>query len=319
MKLKQLFILLLLPFCCNAQAVNTAPAYKNIAVGGYARVSYENDFFTASDRYYTQGLDIEVVSPAFRRLITNKLLYTPPFSYTRYGVGIQHNGYTPNSVSENSILYGDRPYAGVTLLKTFALAIDTVNRQRFYTSVNAGVIGSAAFAGDIQMSVHKFLGNYAPHGWLHQIRNDVAINYNAAYEKEVLRAGRFLSVSGGANVNLGSLNCGVGVDGTIMVGYFLSPFTDERRRKGMPQLFIYEHPGIYLPGYDATLQGGVFNRYSPYVVTETHVVRPVLRNRYGFVLAWRSVYLEYFVATLSKEFSTGESHRFGGVQFVVGF
>ena len=313
------FFPLLISLVGSAQSVGNWQAYKDQPGGGYGRAVFENDFFLGSDRYYTQGLDLEMVTPLFNKYITNKILYSPRFSFTRYGVGIQHNAFTPGSVSDPSLLIGDRPYAGVLTVRNFAIAIDTMRRQRFFTSAVAGVIGKAAIAGDIQGFVHKALANYMPNGWLHQIRNDILLNYDVAYEKEVLHYRHFFLLSASANVNVGTLLTGVGVGSTIMVGHFHSPFSDERASRRHIHFYIYDNPNAYLPGYNATLQGGIFNRSSPYVIRETDISRPVLRNRLGFVASWQNVCVEYFVTTLTREFATGDSHSYGGFQLSIGY
>ncbi len=104
-----------------------------------------------------------------------------------------------------------------------------------------------------------------------------------------------------------------------MAGYFLSPFGQEKNARKTFQIYAYERPDITLSGYDATLQGGALNRTSPYVIMETNITRPVFYNRFGFVLAYQGIFLEYFAALTTKEFATGKQHNYGGVQLAVGF
>jgi len=313
-----LIILGCIPLLTIAQAVTTAPAYKHISSEGYLRLSYENDFFAATDRYYTQGVDAELVHPEFYRLLTNRLFIKPGFSYTRYGIGVQHNGYTPSSLGHDNVIYGDRPFAGVLMAKTFMIAIDSAHKQRFHSAIHGGVIGPAALAGQMQTSIHKALANIMPRGWDNQIHNDLVLNYGIGYEKQLLGLGRYLSVSAAGNLNIGTLNCSASFGSTIMAGYFLSPYDRNRNQGRSFQIYFYEYPELYLPGYDATLQGGVLNRTTPYVIKETNIERPVLRNRMGFVIAWQGIYLEYFATTISKEFKGGLNQAWGGVQLGVG-
>jgi lipid A 3-O-deacylase len=314
-----LIVLMLLPAFAFGQTISNANSFKNITSDGYLRVCYENDFFTAVDEYYTQGVDIELVSPQFNRLITNVLLINPRFAYTRYGVGIQHNGYTPSSIGSDDILYGDRPFAGVALLKTFLTAVDTAYQQRFTATIYGGVIGEAALAGDMQEFIHRGLGNLMPRGWQNQIHNDFLINYSLDYEKQLAAFRQYFSLSASGNFNLGTLNCSGGVGATAMLGHFLSPFGNQEARKDDFQIYVYDRPEVNMVGYDATLQGGMFNRTSPYVIGESSLARPTFRNRFGFVMSWQGLYVEYFLANISKEFTTGKKHRFGGVQLTVAF
>jgi lipid A 3-O-deacylase len=310
-------IVLLLPFYSFGQAISNANSFKNIARDGYLRVCYENDFFTAIDEYYTQGIDMELVLPQFSRLITNKVLINPHFTYTRYGVGFQHNGYTPSSISSDDILYGDRPFAGVLLLKTFLTAIDTIYQQRFTSTLYGGAIGRPALAGEMQLFIHRGLNNLLPRGWNNQIHDDLAINYSLDYEKQLAAIKNYLSLSASGNFNFGTLNCSGGVGATLMAGYFLSPFGNKRAANTDFQIYLYDRPEVNMVGYDATLQGGMFNRTSPYVIAESRLSRPTFRNRYGFIMSYQGIYVEYFLAQISKEFATGKKHAFGGVQLTV--
>src|SRR4051812_49418585 len=110
MKLPLLF-LFLLPFAAKAQSIDNTPPS---AAGGYShyfRFSYENDFFQATDRYYTQGIQAELVSPSLQHIPVMRLLIHPHSGSATYGVAVQHAGYTPTSISSDDILHGDRPFA----------------------------------------------------------------------------------------------------------------------------------------------------------------------------------------------------------------
>jgi hypothetical protein len=144
MLLKRFFIIITSYLTSNtllAQYIDNTPYYKYISNEGYFRLSYDNDFFSATDQYYTQGIDAELVLPQMSKLFTNKLLLRPKYRNTYFGVGLQHNGFTPASISSDDILYNDRPFAAVLLAKTFAIALDPIRKQRFSSSLYLGVIG----------------------------------------------------------------------------------------------------------------------------------------------------------------------------------
>ena len=42
--------------CVSGQAMDNTLAYRNIPTDKYFRINYENDFFAAFDRDYTQGI-----------------------------------------------------------------------------------------------------------------------------------------------------------------------------------------------------------------------------------------------------------------------
>src|ERR1700733_7794557 len=129
---------LFLPLFLQAQAMDNTMAYRNIPGNKYFRINYENDFFTASDRDYTQGILIEKVHPAFRRFPLMHLLWHPANTDVQYGLAIEHNAYTPNEIDRYAIQYGDRPYAGVLLFKTFLIASDFNKALRTSVSLSTG-------------------------------------------------------------------------------------------------------------------------------------------------------------------------------------
>ena len=72
-------------------------------------------------------------------------------------------------------------------------------------------------------------------------------------------------------------------------------------------------------GYDATLQGGLFDRSSVYTIPERDVNRITFVNRWGMVIIFRRLYLEYYQSGPTQEFSTSVFHKSGGLQIGFGF
>ncbi|MFB0909014.1 MAG: hypothetical protein QMB03_12210 [Spirosomataceae bacterium] len=62
MKFK-LLILSLSSVTLSAQKIDNLISYRNIDSDNYIRLNYENDYFAASDKKYTQGCNIELVTP----------------------------------------------------------------------------------------------------------------------------------------------------------------------------------------------------------------------------------------------------------------
>src|SRR4051812_2266201 len=104
-------LLFLQPVIVSAQAIDNTLSYKNINTNDYFRLSYENDFFASTDKYYTQGVNPELLSPWVKKFPLSKLLFHPCYSSVRYGLGVEHDGYTPSDIAPSRILYGDRPFA----------------------------------------------------------------------------------------------------------------------------------------------------------------------------------------------------------------
>ena len=316
MRLHYIITGLLICMCSltHAQEINNLLDYKNINSDRYFRLNYENDFFSATDEYYTQGINLEMVSPAMKKNPLSLILIHPHYSHIRYGLALEHNGYTPSDIGHNEVLYGDRPFAGMLALKSFLIAIDTESKQRWSTQLTTGVIGPLAGAGQMQRSIHKWLNNITPHGWDNQIQNDIALNYEINYEKQLLSIGKFLSFSGDATVRVGTLSDRAGVGATLMFGYFDSPFSGEHTKGSSFRIYAYEHPEFHAVAYDAMLQGGIFDKASTYVIKPEQMNSFTFQNRFGFVVTYLGFHLEYFLSVRSRDFETQKMHTWGGVQ-----
>lgn len=302
----------------SAQEINNTLSFKNIGSDSYFRLSYDNDFFSATDIYYTQGVSIEFVSPSLVRFPLSKLLFHPHYEYTRYGLGLEHDAYTPTSIGHDNILIGDRPFAAALMLKSFQISIDSSNNQRFSTTLSAGIIGPAAGGAEMQTGIHRALNDITPHGWKYQIHNDVAINYETDYEKQLLRLGKLFSFDADAFARIGTLNDKAGIGFTTIAGYFDSPFQPTITTGKHFRIYAYDHLQMNVVGYDATLEGGLLNHSSPYTIEPEDITRITFQNRFGFVVVYKRIYLEYFQSYLSREFHTGDFHVWGGVQLAFG-
>ena len=248
------------------------------------------------------------------KLFINRLLLRPKYSSILYGVGLQHNGFSPASISSNDILYNDRPFAAVLLAKTFAIAIDTIRKLRFSSSLYVGVIGQAAAAQEMQEYIHYKLNNITPHGWQHQINNDLALNYQVQYEKQILSYKHLLSVSVGAGGNVGTLNTSANGSISVMAGYFHNPYDALNSTSKRWSMYGYlSSEGRYVL-YNASLQGGMLDNRSPYTLSASEFTRAVAKLRYGVRLSYGGIFLEYFKAMLTREFEPGKPHAYGGLQ-----
>ena len=302
-----------------AQEIDNTTSYKNINRDSYIRFSLDNDYFSARDQQYTEGANLEVCSPALRENPLTWLLINPHFCHTRYGLGIEQAGYTPDNLHIEDQKQ-DRPYAGTLFLKTFLLATDTVRRQRWAATLSTGVIGEIAKADEIQDEAHKLLHNVIPPGWDYQIANDVIVNYQINYEKQLLSFRNLLSLDGEIMGRAGTLSDKAAIGVTALAGYFESPFAQIYRKTGKFHLYMYDRPELDVIGYDATLEGGVFNHTSPYTIPPSGVTRLVFINRVGWVASFKKVTLEYFQCYTSRELTTGpKNNKWGGIQIAVAF
>ena len=125
-----------------------------------------------------------------------------------------------------------------------------------------------------------------------------------------------MELSGTALADAGTLQTKAGIGANIMLGFFESAYKAERKR--CFAAYIYAHAQAYAIGYDATLQGNMF-RNNTYTVSSSSITRFTGENKLGFVLRYGGIYLEYYQAQLTREFTTGNPHAWGGVLLGVGF
>ncbi len=282
----------------------------------YYRFHYDNDFFGGTDYYYTQGIKLEYVHPALKKFPITKLLVKPRNSELKYGIGIDLFGYTPTSIRSPHILYGDRPYAGCISFKTFMIGVDTVRQQRLSSAMTVGIIGSGALGREIQTVIHRTIGKKIPQGWKHEIRNDLILNYQINYEKSLVKLNNLFLLNGIGEIRAGTLNTKLSGGLNMMIGNFENPYSsieETSTLKRKVSYYLYAQTGVTFIGYDATLQGGLINRKSPYTIPSSQIARVTAQTSAGIVLNFRNVSLSYSKSYLTKEFDTGKNHDWGGI------
>lgn len=323
MKRRIFFLLLTLSVCragtIDAQALDNTGTEHNIGSDRYLRINYSNDYFTATDYYLTQAVQLEAVLPAFSKIPVYKVLFKLPDSKTKYGMSLEHNAYTPVHYNTEAIQYGDRPFAACFFLNMFTISTDNIHNQWLRTNLSAGVIGQSAFGAGMQKYIHEHTANALPNGWRNQIRDDAILNYNIAYEKQLFAIADFIILTGDAAARLGTLSTKANIGITLMGGYFDNPFASFNVRGKKLQLYAYDHPEINAVAYDATLQGGLFNHSGPYTIAASDITRFVFRNNWGVVMQWGRLYLEYYQSYMTKEFNSGMSFHNGGIQIGYSF
>ena len=301
-----------------AQRTYTNASFRAINNDKYFRFHYDNDFFTAYDQYYSQGITLDLVHPVLKRNPINWLLIKPFKPKVQYGVSFNLFGFTPKSILSDSILFGDRPFNANATLKFILIQNDAIKKQLITTALSVGVMGANAKGYQIQYNIHKWLNNPLPRGWQHQIKNDVILNYQLNYEKQLYGYKNNFLLSGIAEGRVGTVNNNVAVGFCAMAGSFAKRYTPISKPTRNKEIYVYFQNKVNFVGYDATMQGGIFNKTSPYVIAAKDINRLTYQADAGIVFNLKKVYLTYTQSYLTKEFATGSSHRWGGVSVGVG-
>ena len=313
--LKLIFSLLIVLSFHNlfAQRIWNESIIRNIASDHYFRFYYENDFITIIDYYYTSGMNIELVKPSFQKNPLNKIFFGVPGAKMKYGLALDHYAFTPLHIVEEEILYGDRPYAGCISVNSFRIATDEKKRKRISTSLILGLIGPATQWESLQTFLHKHvIAAPQPKGWDHQIKNDLILNYKVNLEKNLIGE-NFFYLNGNAEAVAGTMNDKLSAGLSLMIGKVNDPYNSALVPDANWQLYFFGQSIISAVGYDATLQGGVINRKSPYILPASAINRVTWQNQIGLMLRYKKVFIELSESFLSKEFKTGRSHIWGGL------
>ena len=139
-----------------------------------------------------------------------------------------------------------------------------------------------------------------------------------ALEKQVGQFGRFLALQANSKIQIGTLFTNVSFGLTSTAGLFDSPLLSNSPKHRL-QLFAFVHPSTQVIAYDATLQGGMFNRDSPYTIARNSIERITAQLNYGVVLKTKYFYVEYSFTKLSPEFEGGRTAKWGGIRLGVSF
>lgn len=308
--------MLIIPHYLFAQKIDNMASFRDIKSDSYFRLNYDNDYFTSSDKNYTQGYNFELVTPFLANNPINKLFYIPKKTENKFGLSLEHIGFTPNRYQSPEIQFGDRPFAAAIMIKSFVISTNIEKKYRGYSSFNLGIIGPGAFGKEMQVAIHEATGNAIPLGWKNQIKNDLVLNYEIGLEKHLFRFKNFFALQSDTNLKLGTLftNASFGFNATI--GIINAPFASNQDKNGF-QLYFYTQPAVNIIGYDATLQGGLFNKKSPYTIASSSISRLTAQHNYGLVLKTSTLYFEYSRSAITREFDSGGSAKWGGIK--IGF
>jgi lipid A 3-O-deacylase len=299
----------------TAQPIDDGNRIETLRLEKYFQVCYDNDFFTGSDYYYTQGIAFKYANPRLRSFFLAKCLFSLGHSIDHYGLSFHQFCYTPTSIASDNILYGDRPFASCLSFTSFMNAIDTGRNLSFQTSLTLGIIGPAALGKEIQSNIHRWVNDPIPKGWQYQVKNDVIINYAMELEKPVLSSPLWrVGVMGGAK--LGTLNDALNMGVNLLAGHFNDPCRLSALQKKF-QYYLFAQAQGNLIGYDATLQGGIFNRDNSYVISARDLSHLTLRVDAGITFGIKGINFSYHQSFLTKEFASGLDHRWGGLSMLI--
>jgi lipid A 3-O-deacylase len=317
LKLICLMLIIFLFHDLHAQRIKNESVVRNLSSDHYFRFYYENDFVTLIDYYYTSGMNVELVKPSLQKNPLNKIFFGVPGAEMKYGFALDHYAFTPLHIVEDEISYGDRPYAGCISANSFRIATDEKKRRRISTSLILGMIGPVAGWKQAQTFLHKHVvAAPQPKGWHYQIVNDIILNYNVNLEKNLISKGSFM-LNTNAEAIVGTMNDKLDAGLSLMIGRMNDPYKSSSATGKKWEFYVFGRSFVSGVAYDATLQGGMFNKTSPYTLPASKIKKITLQNQIGAILRYKKISVELSESFLSPEFEGGRSHIWGGLGIAV--
>ncbi len=242
-----------------------------ISTNSYFGVNFDNDIFSNTDYYYTNGIRFELVSPAF----ASSPFAWPMLPYNKasmnyHGLIAVQNMYTPTNPDTVHVLGDDRPFAAYLYLGHTKNTLSKERRYRQYSEIILGLLGPGSLGGFVQGQIH----NIEPVGWQNQIQNDLVLNYTVMFEMGVYNQG-FFDLNAFADAQIGTLYDNLGVGMRMRAGrlnpYFSMPglasaLSAEGKDALNLQIGLIAGTRIRFIGYNATLQGGLLNPNNTYTI-----------------------------------------------------
>lgn len=281
-------------------------------------VEWANDVFFKTDRYFTNGIVLEYHSQGLERFAVSGLLIDPMSeSGPIYSLSVTHDIFTPKNV------YGDpeqtdRPYAGVLMIGLKAMHFSPSKHYRFYSEVQAGLLGEYAGGRFVQNGIHVLLPTSEPiPGWDYQIDHDLCLQYNIGLEKmlfqqkwvsaDMLGSGRlglpYTDFSGGARIRAG-----------LAPDYYS---TDHLLSNKHNYIYFFTEIKLRTVLYDATLQGGAFNNNNPHTIINT---KPFIGEfKAGVAVRYAGFEMEIGVQGSSSKFYGAVAHKWAFFKFGILF
>ena len=147
---------------------------------GSFSLSYDNDLFAGTDRYYTSGIQLDWRSPsenppAWLAWVNSRAGFIfPAGGAPRWGLSAGHNIFTPSDTQARNPDPTDRPYAG-WLFGAVSLVSSTAT-QFGGLELQVGVVGPSALGRQAQNGVHRLRNLDRANGWSYQLKDEVGVN-----------------------------------------------------------------------------------------------------------------------------------------------
>lgn len=228
----------------------------------------DNDLYVSPerDRYYTNGIFLN-----YRYITKNENIKLEKKIF-EWQIG--HEMFTPNKSIVQTIEEHDRPFAGY-LYGSFGIKNVYKKNKILNYSIQIGILGPNAFGKELQDFIHGIYGFKKAVGWQFQIKNALAINFDADYTTFLSKnKSNTMDASWIASARIGTTY--TNISSGFLVRFGLNPLEkiinsiafntnindDTTTTTRAIESFFFIKPTLRYAFYDATLQGSFLNTTS---------------------------------------------------------
>jgi hypothetical protein len=198
-------------------------------------------------------------------------------------------------------------------LSQYLISINTEKKRRMNSKLDLGIIGPCASCEEEQKGIHRALVNIQPLGWENQLSTDYILTYNLGIEQGLFTSKYFEAMALG-DLRIGTIYDDVSLGLMLRTGFMADYFSQlgiiKNATKNKFQLYIFAKGKTTFVGYNATIQGGLFDK-DIHSLPASSINRYVLQGTYGIVLAYKRFSDEYTKIVQTPEFVMGRDHGWG--------
>ena len=280
---------------------------------------WSNDFVFATDRYFSNGLELNFFAPFMQKSpVKYILLPNNKNDIVWHGISFTHHFFTPIELFSYDVIKNDRPFASYLLIGHRKISLNKLRLLKKQSELQLGVLGRYSGGKSMQNGIHEIMWTSEPaKGWGNQIQNDLAINYSVLFEKGFVNT-RTLIITGLIDAKLGIPYTYAGLGIKAMAGRIDGYFKDigVGRNKDW-QMYVFGEVSGRFVAYNATLQGGLLNRNNIHVINDIN--RFLTEIKTGIVISHKNLSLKVGQHFLSPEFTSGLKHKWGYATLKIGF
>jgi hypothetical protein len=286
------------------------------------KIHFENDLITYAntDRYFTNGVNIELQSARLGRSPFQKLMV--PYNhkaFVTYTLSMVQDMYTPTDTRIAPTLSHDRPYSSYLYFGLRKTSADAIRKLKISSEVDAGYIGPYSPGSYMQTVVHKaFPTNDKPLGWETQINTDIILNYTIKVQKALID-NKNVSLLAGTDIKAGTLYNNAGAGLQFQAGK-AEPVFGLAVNESWPrcEYYFFANTHVSYVAYNALLQGGLFNHDNVFTLKGDEIQRVVATADAGIHFRYKGVGIEVAQHYLSPEYKGGFWHKWGRMSLVLG-